>query len=86
LLENFFDHSFIILNPRYTSSFLRENAQQKQRFNNGTPSQLLKTYSTSQLTSENQRSTILDSARMSQMDESLVLGTCYWEDFAQEPV
>ncbi|KAL7074191.1 hypothetical protein ACQ4LE_006881 [Meloidogyne hapla] len=66
---------------KYTSTFLRENALQNNHLNKT----LLKANTSALSSVEKQRHAILDSARMSSLDESLALGTCYWEDYAQEP-
>jgi len=80
-------NTFSIL--RYTSSFLRQNAfNQNDRLNK--ISNLLKdtstTVSSSSTAAEKQSHSILDPSKMDSLDESMALGTCYWEDYAQEPV
>uniref|UniRef100_A0A915NZ56 Uncharacterized protein n=2 Tax=Meloidogyne TaxID=189290 RepID=A0A915NZ56_9BILA len=73
---------------KYTSSFLRQNAfNQNDRLNKIT--HLLKDTSTnvssSSTAAEKQSHSILDPSKMDSLDESMALGTCYWEDYAQEP-
>uniref|UniRef100_A0A914KZ68 Uncharacterized protein n=1 Tax=Meloidogyne incognita TaxID=6306 RepID=A0A914KZ68_MELIC len=73
---------------KYTSSFLRQNAfNQNDRLNK--ISNLLKdtstTVSSSSTAAEKQSHSILDPSKMDSLDESMALGTCYWEDYAQEP-
>jgi len=79
-------NTFSIL--RYTSSFLRQNVfNQNDRLK---ISQLLKdtstTVSSSSTPTEKQSHPILDPSKIDSLDESMALGTCYWEDYAQEPV